>query len=73
MTRAETVIGNSEDKDIAQAATNSIVQAIAKELLRLGLKGGLGDDRGLRRVVHQIVSRLIKESVSTHCPTLDPQ
>ena len=51
MTRAESVIGDSEVTDIAQSITNSIIQAVTQELLRLGLQGGLGDDRGLRTIV----------------------
>jgi hypothetical protein len=58
------VVGDREHNvaDIAHAATNSIVQAVAKELRRLGLQGGLGDDRNLRKIVCQMVFSRMAET-----------
>jgi hypothetical protein len=49
----EPVVGTSDSKiaKIAHAATNSVIHVIAKELRKLGLRGGLGDDRALRKTV----------------------
>lgn len=66
MSRVHPQIGDSDSKvaDIANSATNSIVQAIAEELIRLGLLGGLGDDRNLRKIVYQMVLSRITETQS---------
>jgi hypothetical protein len=61
VTRAEPVVADHEIAAVAQAATNSIVQAIVEELLRLGLHGGLGDDRNLRKIVYQMVGSRVTE------------
>ena len=46
---------------IAHGATNSIIQVVAEELKRLGLKGGLGNGRELRRVIFELVRERIND------------
>jgi hypothetical protein len=38
-----------------RVSSNSIIRVIAKELRRLGLRGGLGDDRALRETIYEMV------------------
>jgi len=52
------VPGEGADLDaIIAAATNSVMQAIARELLKQGCQGGLGDSRALRAAVAEAVTR----------------
>jgi hypothetical protein len=48
------------------AATDSIIRAVAKELRRLGLQGGLKDDRSLRRVIHEMFLPRLAEHKNVH-------
>lgn len=42
---------------IADSMTNSVMQAIAKEMLKQGCCGGLGDSRALRATAREVVIR----------------
>ncbi len=50
-----------EMRNLADAVTNSCMQAILAEMKRQGLRGGLGDSRALRREVLAAVTRNIAE------------
>ena len=41
----------------ADAITNSVMQDIAKSLVRQGCRGGLGDSRALRAAVREVIVR----------------
>jgi hypothetical protein len=44
-------------EEIAHSAANSAIQAVAKELSKAGIRGGLGDDRALRALIYAVAAR----------------
>jgi excisionase family DNA binding protein len=53
-TFADTAVSMSK---VIEAMTESVMQAMAREMSNLGCKGDSGDDRALREVVYTVVSR----------------
>lgn len=49
--------------DVADAVTNSCIQAIAAEMKRQGLKGGLRDSRKLRNELLTTVKKNLTEDI----------
>jgi len=60
--------GDSASKiaEIADAATNTLIQTVGEELQKLGLRGGLGDDRRLRRVIRETIVHRLAEPENAH-------
>jgi len=66
MSAVRPAIGEHEAADISHSVTNSVIQAVAKELLKQGLRGGLGDDRPLRDVVYRMALARFTETLKAN-------
>jgi hypothetical protein len=58
------------DPGVLDSVSNSIVQVVARALVREGHRGGLGDSRPLRAAIRNRVSQLASEMIDPDILTL---
>lgn len=68
MTCTQPIIGDGDSKiaDIADAATNTLIQTFAQEPRRRGFHGRVGHNRGLRRAIREMILRRLAERQNAH-------